>query len=412
MDSQPNIPMYKDERIEKYVLGKMSSKEMYAFEQEMQMDPFMADALEGYMNADMTQATKHLSDIEQQVGSQIQEKTSPVSIRINYRYIAIAASILAVVLIGTIFYRVQLADNSPAQVKNTPATLPTPPTTPNNTAVTPPLDSLSTVNDSVNTSIASNQTAIPNPSVKAATVAQPTTPAPATDSTALAVNDMSISVKEANKKANIHADAMAKESVVSAPVKDQLNEAKKSKPILEGITNNGNIVSTNSNRFDPPAAKSKKLIAKSSKPQVTNNNFIAADDKQTVKPREVVVAAAPAQIEIKAPLITTAVTPPATNAKPQAPLLTPNVGWPKYKEYINDQIKNKLGGLSPLIDKKGQPIKSLVVEFSLSDKGNPERVKLSNELDKKSRNAILQIITEGPTWSGDKKKQLVEIPLD
>jgi hypothetical protein len=55
---------YNHTDITRYLQRTMSPQEMHDFEKALMDDPFLADALEGYSNADETVAERHLSEIE------------------------------------------------------------------------------------------------------------------------------------------------------------------------------------------------------------------------------------------------------------------------------------------------------------------------------------------------------------
>ena len=54
---------YSFEDIQRYLQGKMSAAEMHAIEKAALQDPFLADAIEGFNEADLMTAQKHLNEI-------------------------------------------------------------------------------------------------------------------------------------------------------------------------------------------------------------------------------------------------------------------------------------------------------------------------------------------------------------
>ncbi len=56
--------------MERYLNHQMTKGEMHAFEIAMMDDPFLADALEGYRDADQQVSARHLSEIEKNIKGQ------------------------------------------------------------------------------------------------------------------------------------------------------------------------------------------------------------------------------------------------------------------------------------------------------------------------------------------------------
>src|SRR5690242_12141025 len=59
--------------IQRYLQGGMNAREMHDLERAALEDPFLADALEGYREADMQQAPMHLTQIEKAIRQQNQK---------------------------------------------------------------------------------------------------------------------------------------------------------------------------------------------------------------------------------------------------------------------------------------------------------------------------------------------------
>src|SRR4051812_3167390 len=91
--------------IQRYLQGSMSAKEMHDLERAALEDPFLADALEGYSEADMQQAQQHLTQIETAILQQ--EKKSKVVVLPplkKYRNWQVAASIILLIGIAGVSY--------------------------------------------------------------------------------------------------------------------------------------------------------------------------------------------------------------------------------------------------------------------------------------------------------------------
>ena len=83
--------------IQRYLQGGMSAKEMHDLERAALEDPFLADALEGYSEADMQQAQQHLAQIETAVRQQHESKVVALPPLKKYRSWQVAASIILLI---------------------------------------------------------------------------------------------------------------------------------------------------------------------------------------------------------------------------------------------------------------------------------------------------------------------------
>ena len=91
--------------IQRYLQGSMSAKEMHDLERAALEDPFLADALEGYSEADMQQAQTHLTQIESAIQQPRQQgKVVPLPRLKKYRSWQVAAAVILLACIGTISF--------------------------------------------------------------------------------------------------------------------------------------------------------------------------------------------------------------------------------------------------------------------------------------------------------------------
>jgi hypothetical protein len=100
---------YSFEDIKRYKQGLMSKEEMHAFEKASMEDPFLADALEGYMQADINIAEKHLSNIHDRVSNKEQEKEKAVVVSMpkkSFGMWRVAAMVIIIAGAGLITYKV------------------------------------------------------------------------------------------------------------------------------------------------------------------------------------------------------------------------------------------------------------------------------------------------------------------
>ena len=78
--------------IHRYLNGQMTAKEMHDMERAALQDPFLADAIEGYENANKQQSEKHLNEITAAVqGNHQRGKIIAISKRKRYGWLAVAS---------------------------------------------------------------------------------------------------------------------------------------------------------------------------------------------------------------------------------------------------------------------------------------------------------------------------------
>jgi len=107
--------MSKDQRhighedFRRYLENRMNEQERHAFERELQKDPFLAEAFEGYEQVDPSTFETDVLDLKQKIG----RKKSSTPKRVWYA----AASILLLITAGTLFFLVQNKPESPEIAK-------------------------------------------------------------------------------------------------------------------------------------------------------------------------------------------------------------------------------------------------------------------------------------------------------
>lgn len=68
-DNKDHITHYTQADIDRYLQGRLTPAEMHALEKAALQDPFLADAIEGYQEADPALAAQHLAGIRQQLSA-------------------------------------------------------------------------------------------------------------------------------------------------------------------------------------------------------------------------------------------------------------------------------------------------------------------------------------------------------
>jgi len=108
MDKRRPI-QYSFEDIKRYKQGLMNREEMHAFEKASMEDPFLADALEGFMEADMAKAESDLQHIKERIAARETEKDKAVVVAMPKRGFAmwkVAAMVIFMAGVGLLVYKI------------------------------------------------------------------------------------------------------------------------------------------------------------------------------------------------------------------------------------------------------------------------------------------------------------------
>lgn len=103
---------YSFEDIRRYVQGKMPAAEMHAIEKAALQDPFLADAIEGFNEADLTTARQHLNEINAGLFRE-KKRSKIITFNNKTRWLNIAAMVLIIAGVGV--FGVYLLRNSGKQ---------------------------------------------------------------------------------------------------------------------------------------------------------------------------------------------------------------------------------------------------------------------------------------------------------
>lgn len=92
---------YSFKDIQRYVQGKMSATEMHDIEKAALQDPFLADAIEGFNEADFTKAQQHLNEINTSLSKEKKE-SKVVAFNKKTRWLNVAALIIVLAGVGIV----------------------------------------------------------------------------------------------------------------------------------------------------------------------------------------------------------------------------------------------------------------------------------------------------------------------
>ncbi|MBX3238625.1 MAG: carboxypeptidase-like regulatory domain-containing protein [Chitinophagaceae bacterium] len=104
MPGSNHIKKYSSDDIERYVSGKMTPAEMYALEKDMQDDPFLAEAVEGYMTAPAPSVTEPMQELSRRLTQKTEKKIVSLPPSRKNRWLAVAAAILLVLGSGATWF--------------------------------------------------------------------------------------------------------------------------------------------------------------------------------------------------------------------------------------------------------------------------------------------------------------------
>jgi hypothetical protein len=97
---------YTFDDIRRYKEGRMTTTEMHAFEKASMEDPFLADALEGYMEADMQLADEHLANISERITDKEEERAKVVAMPAQrFGWMRVAAMVIVLAGAGLLTYK-------------------------------------------------------------------------------------------------------------------------------------------------------------------------------------------------------------------------------------------------------------------------------------------------------------------
>ncbi|MEP6467893.1 MAG: carboxypeptidase-like regulatory domain-containing protein [Parafilimonas sp.] len=111
---------YSFEDIQRYLEGKMSAAEMHTIEKAALQDAFLADAIEGYNDADLAKAKQHLNEINASLFAE-KQKSKVVAFNKKTQWLNIAAMLIIICGLGVLsIYLIKHSGKQQqvAQVKN------------------------------------------------------------------------------------------------------------------------------------------------------------------------------------------------------------------------------------------------------------------------------------------------------
>ncbi len=406
---------YSFEDIQRYLQGKMSAAEMHDIEKAALQDPFLADAIEGFNEADLTTARQHLNEIN---ASLIKKKKESKVVSFNKRsqWLNVAALIIVLAGIGVVasyFFQSSNKQNQVAQLKKEPlknSTLPD--------SATVEIKS-STQNRDTGLFIAQNK------QLKKAVspVSKQKNPTPVDTEKDLQNNNedvvatVTVQVQNDKDTQQAYTRSMAKNenndtltnalpnrisgvniapTIFAGKVVDEKNQpvagavveaADKSITVI--TDNNGNFSLFRSDTTFSSVASSIGYETTSATLKPGNNNLIKLAENSSVL-NDVVVVGYGTSKKIN-----------SVNKTPE-----PVGGWQSFNNYVLTKL-NKDTTSEAFVTSDDL----VEMEFLIDDDGNPYDIKITKTLDEKRNAEAVDILKNGPKWTSATKKKKAKVSI-
>lgn len=399
--------------IERYLNHQMTKEEMHAFEKTMMDDPFLADALDGYRNADSKITSLHLKEIATEIGQQKEEnRVVPLPQKTKHWW-RVAAIVLMIAGAGSIFYFNSLKNNSAPGLAANKTTIP------KADSVGPkvkPLETPQLFSNKNEPELAkNNKTPVikPFPKNEPLTMAAPST---VMDSAPVAVNQSITALK------NEEVSAMSKASPQAVMMRK--SEQKIGKPATYEFT--GQVRDQQGNAVAFATVQSKKGVG-----TVTDGkgNFSIKSTDSILEVSIASIGYTPVTAKLKSEIQQRIVLPENTQSLSEVVVtaqgrkkklgvtidrnkyLNKETGYKPLKgwRHLNNYLLSKINGYR---DEAAEYNSGEVeVEFEVNKKGQPIEITIVESNDEPNADETIKLIKNGPLWKkgkpGSKARLLV-----
>lgn len=413
---------YSFEDIQRYLQGKMSALEMHAVEKAALKDPFLADAIEGFNDADLTTAQAHLNEITTSLFAR-KQASKVVAINNRMRWLNIAAVVSVLAGIGIVVsYFLQSSNQLPqiAQTKNKPTENSEKledSSADNINAIAGSQDSTMMISQDKTTGKLSSQKLSASTGKQNKTaVTSAEKPASLNDADIASV-DASPVIEPENKSmsrtfapasSNKKDDSLpnilmgkisglsASSNTLSGKVIDENNKPISGAYIQSADKKDTAITDMNGN-FSIKKTDSVMNVTASTIGYDTRNVTIEAGDTNLIKLRgissglnEVVVVGYGASKKIKQ----------------LADSAIPVGGWQNFNNYVLTQINNDTT-TNPILNHADL----VELEFLIDNNGSPYNIKITKALDDQRNEKAVEILKSGPKWTNTSKKKKAKVAI-
>jgi hypothetical protein len=376
--------------IERYHAGKMSAPEMHALEKAAMEDPFLADALEGYVQTATPQ--QDLAHLRTRLFGENRETKAVPLIRRNNNWLKAAVIILVA---GGAWLAIELSKPEKTQIAAGPEK-PQKPLTGDSTQNSKFADALAQSKSKQDTLITSNVVINASRAKKTVTLQK-------NDLSTYTTTSDDYRVEEAQEAPNLKPlAATTSDSIKSGNLAvDDLSRRQNTVAYNKDFTNMSASNATTkmplpgyNNAFKLPARKDSndlEFLSKESKARpgdsITNLNIVLQPDNTNLN--EVVVSSGKKR---EADI---------SSFELKVDTLEPQDGWPKFDEYIasNIQVPDELKS-------KQQPYSGEVeLSFDVNKDGEPINITVTKSLCSKCDEEAIRLLKAGPKWKKKKAKK-------
>lgn len=453
--------------IEAYYTGKMNFSEQYAIEKASLKNPLLADALEGYENANFSTVKTQLKTIENEINGVKQETAKVVSInsvKSNKQWLRIAAGIILMVGIGStvwminnketnietpIAYTPEVVNQSPnnnatiKEVQDSNAAIKIPDAlasvkSTNKEKNAPKLNDASFEKDAVNTGVAALTEDVSSKEIHSITKEQ---------NEQLAIEDAKKKQAEAGEQLARAKSKEAESKISSKNVVAKVASENMSAPsnVSKQYFNNNNRSNTFRGRVQNTDGENvasttihlrnnnTNIIAKTDKEgnfsiQLPDTNAIVAVDAIGYQQQQINISANRANNIVvekqEENSLSETVVIGYGNAKKNNKLSSaqkalanevanaaaePIGGWLNFNQYVEKEIENLRSGNLEDLDYKDT--KALKVEFKVEKDGSPTNIQIEGTENEKLQQKAVEIIKKGPKWKTPKKSKKIKLVI-
>lgn len=415
-DLQSN-QMYTAEDVQRYLDGSMTAREMHELERAALHDPFLADAIDGYRDADPKQTRQHLNDIAAAIQGR-QQDTPVVAIQPRrIRWYSAAAVVLLIAGAGTITWklmqpgtvqpevqsitldnRLQQNDTLKQEIRIDTGLLVAEHKAPvqDHTAVQQkPASGGTALKGDRNRETLSNL--IRTDDRNSTTAADDTLPVnqQAEPSTDLASASTSVPGRE-NAPAMLYEKSVIQPYARNYTIRGRILDNQQI-PVPNAIVDAGNkqsVVSDINGNFVLVSPDSVVLAEVSSlgftdiEKQLSGNVF-----------NQVILT--PSQETLSEVVISSYSKNKAKQSNDATTGAYPAGGWTSFQEYVYKKLNRAYDSLNNAITAPG----NVELEFEIRDDGTPMDFKVLKSLNPVADTAAMDIVKEGPRWISDKKRR-------
>jgi hypothetical protein len=415
--SEPNNHIYTSDDIRRYHSGAMSKAEMHAMEKAALADPFLADAMEGYMHSSDFNAD--LVEIKGRLNEKLQgAKVVSLEKKASFGWMRIAALFIVLAGAGWLVFKMSSGENNELAVQKSPAQDNQVPLQDDNTLITP--KGMST-QDSIETSV-------PEFKESPLTVSAPKSKS-GNAGREVAVGNISRSLPPVETIGDSKEEE--KDSVYSLETKADVADVKPQAPAhylnaQPGLNNLSGLITDEKRNAIPYAS----VIVKNFSGTLTDEKGrfqLAVPDTATAvdvnalgfKSRNIELKDAKASEPI--------VLEPATDDKLQEVVLAkkgsyrekntparksiieigelePVGGWPAYNTYISEKLEIKEQS-----QKRSKTIGIVQLCFDVDEEGNPYNITVEKSLSPTYDKEAIRLLKEGPKWQKQEGKGKISI---